>query len=172
VASCWSQQGLLIQDFFFILVVFVLIIPRAILLEHEQLFSSIHRLTLDASPLGDHARDILRVLEPHIQKEEEFAFPPLSLLSMLAKGESSSELESAQLLSETFADNYSDMLFEHKLIVGGLKKLRAASKKSEKTDVEAVVKRFLLHIQLEEEVLYPASIIVGKLRLEEAQIKS
>ena len=62
------------------------------------------------------------------------------------------------------------MLQEHKDIVVALRKLIAAAKQENKLEHARFAEKLILHAQNEEEVLYPAAILVGeylKLRLGE-----
>ena len=55
-----------------------------------------------------------------------------------------------------------EMLKEHKAIVAALKPLIDASKKENKMEYMHFADKLILHAKNEEEVLYPASILVGE----------
>jgi hypothetical protein len=54
------------------------------------------------------------------------------------------------------------MLKEHKQITTALKKLVIEAKKEKKLDYVKFANKLILHAQTEEEVYYPASILIGK----------
>jgi hypothetical protein len=54
------------------------------------------------------------------------------------------------------------MLAEHKQIVGALEKLRAAAHAAGRAEYENFADALVLHAQTEEQVLYPAAILVGE----------
>lgn len=54
------------------------------------------------------------------------------------------------------------MLAEHKAIVGTLGKLSDVAKKENKMECVRFSEKLMLHARTEEEVLYPASVLVGK----------
>ena len=54
------------------------------------------------------------------------------------------------------------MLAEHEQIVGALDKLRAAARESGLAEYERFADALVLHAQTEEQVLYPAAIVVGE----------
>ena len=54
------------------------------------------------------------------------------------------------------------MLLEHKEIVGALEVLAEAARKEEKDEFVHFAEKLILHAQTEEEVLYPASILVSE----------
>jgi hypothetical protein len=53
------------------------------------------------------------------------------------------------------------MLDEHRQIVGALDKLRSAAREAGRPEYEAFSEALILHAQTEEQVLYPAAILVG-----------
>jgi hypothetical protein len=54
------------------------------------------------------------------------------------------------------------MLEEHKQIVAALDKLKLAATEENKTEYIEFAEKLKLHAQTEEEVMYPAAILVGK----------
>ena len=54
------------------------------------------------------------------------------------------------------------MLKEHKAIVAALKKLVAVAKKEKRNDIVHFAEKLMLHAKTEEEVLYPAAILIGE----------
>jgi hemerythrin-like domain-containing protein len=54
------------------------------------------------------------------------------------------------------------MLDEHAQIVGALDKLRTAAREARRPEYEAFSQALILHAQTEEQVLYPAAILVGE----------
>lgn len=55
-----------------------------------------------------------------------------------------------------------DMLDEHRQIVAALDKLRLAAREAGRPEYEAFAEALTLHAQTEEQVLYPAAILVGE----------
>jgi hypothetical protein len=54
------------------------------------------------------------------------------------------------------------MLAEHKAIVGALRKLLQAATAEGHAGFASFAQKLILHAQTEEEILYPASILVGE----------
>ena len=54
------------------------------------------------------------------------------------------------------------MLAEHERIVGALAKLRAAARAAGAVEYERFAEALVLHAQTEEQVLYPAAILIGE----------
>ncbi|MDZ7260613.1 MAG: hypothetical protein ONB05_00635 [candidate division KSB1 bacterium] len=54
------------------------------------------------------------------------------------------------------------MLEEHKAIVVALENLSQVAKKAKKTEFSDFAEKLILHAHTEEEVLYPATIVIGE----------
>jgi hypothetical protein len=54
------------------------------------------------------------------------------------------------------------MLAAHKEVVGALEKLAAAGRAEKRPDTERFAEKIRLHAETEEQVLYPAAILVGE----------
>jgi hypothetical protein len=122
---------------------------------------------------GEAAKTVAKRMAPHFEKEEQFATPPLSLLSSLSQGTATKE-EMRQILplTEKLKEELPEMLKEHQQIVLALKDLSKAAKAEEKAEVMEFAEKLILHAHTEEQVLYPAAILVGehiklKLRMQE-----
>jgi hypothetical protein len=130
--------------------------------EHEELHGELTIATKEKGPLGDAAKAVAEVLHPHFMKEEEYAMPPLGLLSVLAEGRVSARMRDALVMTNKLKAELSQMLKEHKEIVSALKKLVVEAKKEKKLEYVRFADRLILHAQTEEEVYYPASLLIGK----------
>lgn len=137
-------------------------IPKSIKLEHEELHEDLEEATMESGSVGDAAKAVQEVLQPHFLKEEEFALPPLGLLSKLSNGQITLEMKDAITMAEILRAELNQMLSEHKEIVARLKILTEAAIKENKLDYVQFAEKLTLHAQTEEEVLYPAAILVGE----------
>lgn len=137
-------------------------IPRSLKLEHEELHEELARATKVSGSIGETAKNVARLLHPHFVKEEEYAMPPLGLLSLLAEGKTTSEMRNVLAMTDRLKADLPLMLKEHKTIVAALKNLSDAAKKENKVEYVRFAEKLMLHAQNEEEVLYPAAILVGE----------
>jgi hypothetical protein len=136
--------------------------------EHERLRKELEKATTVGGETADAARAVLKVLLPHMLLEEEFAIPPVRLLPRLARGELTPDMEKILPKSEMMKANLPHMLEDHVHIVAALRHLLQAALKERHEGYAGFAQRLILHAQQEEEVFYPASILVGeyiKLRL-------
>jgi iron-sulfur cluster repair protein YtfE (RIC family) len=137
-------------------------IPKSIKFEHDELHEDLEEATMESGSIGDAAKAVQEVLQPHFLKEEEFALPPLGLLSKLSNGQITLEMKDAIAMADRLRAELNQMLSEHREIVARLKTLTEAALKENKLDYVQFAEKLSLHAQTEEEVLYPAAILVGE----------
>jgi hypothetical protein len=135
--------------------------PEALQLEHQEFHEQLHRAAAIGGKTGDAAQEVLRVLRPHILLEEEFAIPPLTLLPAIARGDIRPEMSRMIPKSEMLREEMGRMLDEHKLIVAALRKLMQAATEEKLQGYARFAQKLILHAQMEEEILYPAAVLVG-----------
>lgn len=149
--------------------------PPSIRREHEELHADLARAGQMPGRLGETAREVARILHPHFLREDEYAMPPLSLLVRLAKGQVTPDMAEVLPLVARLKDEMPLMIEEHRAILGAVRAFAIAAEEHEDERYIRFAADLMLHAQLEEEVLYPASILVGeyvkaKLRPEPARV--
>lgn len=137
-------------------------IPQSLKLEHEELHAELAKAVKAGGGTGSAAEIVAKLLHPHFVKEEEYALPPLGLMSLLAEGKVTPEMEGVLEMTDKLKVELPRMLEEHHNIVEALKKLSAAAEKEKKTEYVRFAEKLMLHARHEEEVLYPAAILVGE----------
>ena len=70
-------------------------VPKSTKLEHEELHEDLEEATMEPGSIGDAAKAVQEVLQPHFLKEEEFALSPLEMLSKLSNGQITPEMKDA-----------------------------------------------------------------------------
>jgi hemerythrin superfamily protein len=138
------------------------IIPKPLKVEHEELHAQLLKATQEEGEVGSSAKNVAKILHNHFIKEEEYAIPPLGLLDALSKGIVTNEMKSVLDMTEKLKAELPKMLEEHKLIIEALHNLISASKNENKIQYAEFAERLILHAQMEEEVMYPAAILVGE----------
>jgi len=135
-------------------------VPESLVEEHTELFHELRKLAKKSGEMGKAAKNLLATLEPHFEKEDETAMPLLGVLGPLSRGRETDSSEVIRL-HEEFCSEYPRMLEEHariKELVAEVK--RAASKKGEPGAV-SLMDALAHHAAVEDEVLYPAAMLVG-----------
>ncbi len=137
-------------------------IPHSLKEEHEELHAELSEATRAGGAIGEAAKGVARVLHEHFLKEEEYAMPPLGLLSMLAQGKVTPEMKEVVKMTDRLKAELPEMLEEHKAIATALKILTNVAKKENEMKYVHFAEKLVLHAKTEEEVLYPASLLVGE----------
>ncbi|HEX6941754.1 MAG TPA: hemerythrin domain-containing protein, partial [Gemmatimonadaceae bacterium] len=138
-------------------------IPSSIRAEHQEIHASLIEATRVAGPVGVAAKALAEVLHPHFVREEEVALPPLAMLAPLARGEMPEGAASVQAMSDTLRAELPTMLEEHKRIRAAVAELGKVARAAGAEKYERLAEQLAQHALTEEEVLYPAAILVGDL---------
>lgn len=136
--------------------------PRSLETEHEALHADLVALTKLPGKVGDAARLVATRLHEHFVLEEECAVPPLALLGPLAQGGASPAMRSILPKTDRLRAEMPRMLAEHRAILEAVGQLAKAGEQEGRPEAAAFAERLRLHAATEEEVLYPAAILVGE----------
>ena len=136
--------------------------PASLNEEHEDLHNELARITEAGGAIGEAAKKVAMIMHPHFVKEEEYAMPPLGLLEPLSQGKISTEMKDMLLITDKLKTMLPQMLSEHQAIVDALIKLANISIKEDMMEIAFIAKKRIAHVKNEEEVLYPAAILVGE----------
>ena len=137
-------------------------IPAPLRAEHEHLHETLKAATREPGAVGAAAREVAGLLHPHFVREEEFALPPLALLAPLAAGAPTAAMEQVLAMTRRLEADLPSMLQEHGRIVEALARLEQAARDAGQPRYEDFAAALRLHAQTEEQVLYPAAILVGR----------
>jgi hypothetical protein len=136
-------------------------IPESMRAEHKEIHEALVRATKLDGKVGVAARELAAVLHPHFQREEEIALPPLGLLAPLARGESTPDMRDVLRMTDALRAELPRMLEAHKAISAATVRLRDVARSERNPEVERLADQLLLHARGEEELFYPAAILVG-----------
>ncbi len=136
-------------------------IPYSIKAEHEEIHGELERATRLGGRVGEAARALAKVLHPHFVREEQIALPPLGLLAPLARGEHEAAYAEVLPMTDSLRAELPRMLEEHKAIAAAMRRLGESARVAGNQDVARLSEKLLLHARSEEEVFYPAAILVG-----------
>lgn len=136
-------------------------IPQSLQTEHQAIHNALEEATRAPGRVGSAAKELAAVLGPHFKREDEIALPPLGLLAPLAAVERPAGMEAALAMTDALRKELPRMLEEHKQIRSATEKLRAAAREAKAPVQEQFAEDLARHARTEEEVLYPAAILVG-----------
>ena len=136
--------------------------PLSLRREHEELHADLARAGQVPGRIGEAARAVARIMHPHFLREDEYAMPPLSLLARLAKGPVTADKAAVLPLVARLKQELPLMIEEHRAIMGAVRELAVAAETETDDKYIRFAAELMVHAQMEEEVLYPAAILVGE----------
>ena len=145
--------------------------PAAMAAEHADLHEQLASALAAGGKTADAAKKVEAVLSKHFVEEDAYALPPLGLLELLGQGKMPppEQSKAAIAMADKLRANYAEMLDEHRQLTASLKSLEAAANAENKPDAAQFARALTLHAQNEEQVLYPATLLVGEyLKLRQA----
>ena len=137
-------------------------IPLPLKQEHEALHDQLRQATQAGGEVGELAKTLARLMHPHFVKEDQIALPPLGLLVALASGDVTPEMAGVLALTDQLEVELPAMLADHQTIVEALQRLRDAAQRAGRSEIVDFAHQLIQHARTEEEVMYPAAILVGK----------
>lgn len=136
-------------------------IPKSMKVEHDELHSSLERLTKAGGRTGEAAKSVANVLDPHFANENAYALPPLGLLVPLSQGKFECNMTKVLKMTDKLEAEMPTMLSEHKDIQAALKKLKDAATAEKKPAGVQFAEHLAAHAQTEEEITYPTALLIG-----------
>jgi hypothetical protein len=137
-------------------------IAESIKTEHEELHAKLAGFRTAGGRTGEAAKVVADVLHSHFIREEEIAMPPLALLRALADDKLSPEMSEVLSMTDTLETELPHMLEQHRTIVNALEQLASVAGEEGRLEAVRFAEELILHARSEEEVLYPAAILVGR----------
>jgi hypothetical protein len=136
--------------------------PSSILEEHKNLLNQMQAFTTYRDSTGQVARTLYELMQHHFEEEEDFVLPPLAVLPLLASGQLPDQTEELLLLTEKFKAQLAHMNAEHQMIKAHLEELKQVAAYEGHSIPAGFEKDLHRHAQMEEEIFFPASILVSE----------
>ena len=137
-------------------------VPTSLSSEHKELHEQLEAAVNSGGKTGAAAKVVEERLSEHFKKEEEYALPQLALLEELAAGRVPQDVDRAIDLSDKLKLDMPAMLSEHKGIVEALDALERSATEENKAQAVLFTEKLKNHALTEEQVMYPAAILVGE----------
>lgn len=138
-------------------------IPVSMRIEHGEIHEALVRATKVPGRVGEVARTLAAILHPHFEREEEIALPPLGLLAPLAQGEATPEMRDVLPMTDSLRAELPRMLEEHQAIKAATRRMGEVAREEGNAEVARLAEQLAVHAQAEEELFYPAAVLVGDL---------
>lgn len=137
-------------------------VPLVLKEEHDQFLERIRKIASFQDSTGRVAKKLLELMDYHFKEEEDYILPPLGLLPALAKGQIPEQSEKVIQLTERFKSNSAKMIAEHQMIKAYLDEMMIAGAKEDHVETAGFDQALQKHAALEEEVFFPAAILIGE----------
>ena len=148
-------------------------VPEALQSQHDLIRERLARAVDEGGLTGKAAEAVIEALRPHVAKEEDFGLPTLGLLQHLVAGRVSPVMRGVIVMTDRLKAQYEQMLDDHEAIVAAIRDLTEAAAREGRPEYADFSDKLLLHLKIEEQVLYPAAILIGeylKLKLDQPDL--
>ena len=136
-------------------------IPQSLRIEHEDTLAELTALGRRHGPVGVAASKALDLFKRHIQREEEFILPPLTLLPLLADGKASPDMRWAIAMSDRVRAEREEIFQEHSQITDAMNALAAAADHAHDTAALEFARSAVADSLNDIELVEPMSIVIG-----------
>ncbi len=141
--------------------------PASIERTHQELLGLMVAAQHLQGKTGALATKLARNLQPHLDREDEYALPLLGLLRTLVKGKLNlSEAKRASTLYARLREEYPRMTRERQELAKLIEQLKKVSSEEGHPTATRFAEKLEQHAQAEEELLYPAAFLAGRLASE------
>lgn len=150
-------------------------IPEPLQVDQAELCRALERATSSGGKTGTAARRLLKVLQPHLLKEEEDLLQTLGLLMPLSRGQITPAMRQIPSRTEHLKARMFEIVREHVVIIKAARELLRVARAERKLHLAAFTEHLMLRAWTDEVVFYPAAILIGeylKLRLGEGPGRS
>ena len=142
----------------------ILVKPPSLEEEHKEIHEKLEKIVSSSGDTANMAKQVQSIMQPHFEKEEQLSIPVLGALQPYVNGTLTEETRNQVIkISQQFKQEYPSMLEEHKQIVAALDNLENIAMKENRQDVISFIAELKSHAMNEEQVTYPATIVVGEL---------
>lgn len=136
--------------------------PDSLRAEHEDLRADLEQAIRMGGRIGEAARALQSLLHPHFRREDDNVFLGLGLLRTVAEGKVTPGMSELVATAEQLKRELPEMIAEHDQIRKALERLGQEATKEGRPQVACFAAKLMHHARMEEEVLYPAAIVLGE----------
>jgi hypothetical protein len=140
----------------------LLAMPDSLRVEHEELRADLQQAMRIEGKIGSAARALASLLHLHFGKEDDNVLLALGLLQNVAQGKITPAMHEVVVMVDRLKADLPEMVAEHREIQRALERLGQAATEEGRPRIAYFAAKLLRHARLEEEVLYPAAIVLGE----------
>src|SRR5215469_7892592 len=146
--------------------------PASMEREHQDIWRLLIGVQHLSGKTGSIAEKFAIPLKAHIDKEESLALPLLGILRELVNGDLSQATAKRALgISQKFEKEYHGMIRGHKELTKVLERLEKVGAEEGHLTAVRFAEALKKHSQEEEDVLYPAAILAGRMASKQVKKK-
>ena len=135
--------------------------PEPLELQRRAIAEKLCGAAMNPGRLGEAARAVEHSLQLLASREEEGALSPLGLLAALASGEFSTDMAAVVPVSDALRRKLPGEIARHVAISNALNSLAKTAVDTGRFEYLELVDEIRTQARLEQEILYPAAILVG-----------
>ncbi len=121
---------------------------------HKEIFADLHQAILEGGKVGDAARSLKKIKEPHCLREELSDRSPLVSPFGIIVNQVDYDTDEATVMVDTLRSEILQMVDEHKAIIAAIDRLADAARQEGKDKFLDLAEKMIMHIEEEEELYY------------------
>jgi hypothetical protein len=129
---------------------------------HDDIRTQLAAATAEPEPIGEAARHLAKVCLPHLALVEETAFPAFAMLQTLFSGGERADSSELLALIDDFSGSHDDLIKQNQSMVFVIDPLWEAAYEEGNREVVAFTRNLRSHKRIEEQVLFPVLLLIGK----------
>ena len=139
-----------------------LAVPRALQRSHDEARAQLVWANMERDSIAVAAKRVEKLCLPHFEYEEKTIFPVLALLPNLKRSEPRPEMMDVLPLIADFSARHEALDDHHQSILFAIEALAQAARKEKNRVFAEFACNLRVHERLEDEVIYPMVIVIGK----------
>jgi hypothetical protein len=137
-------------------------IPQSLRVEHDDTLEQLTALGRHPGAVGAEARKALVLFKEHLQREETYILPPLTLLPILADGKVTADMKWAIAMADRVKAEREEIFQEHTRITDAMNALATAAQKTHDSAAYNFARAAAADSLNDIELLEPMSIVIGE----------
>ena len=131
--------------------------------EHEMLLEELDEASRATGRVGQLYSEVLGLFRPHLAEENETIVPLLKYNRNRLEEFENKDVENLKVASTRFENHFDRMIEEHREISRKLNQILEELKSNPDENAKHLAHELIHHVELEEEILYPAAFAAGDL---------
>ncbi len=136
--------------------------PKSLHDDHEALLSELNQIASLNTDVSKNAKNVANAFRSHFNREERTVLPQLSLLMAIAEGNWDIDTREALLKNNILLNEFHDLKKRTSRIFAAAEEMIKVAENEHNKEAKKIAESIMLHIQVEEEVSYPAIIMISK----------